>query len=81
MPARKVSIEIDEDLVRRARVRSLAAAASDSEVIATTVAAYLGFQALAEAHALGGLAEDEADQVATAELRAMRAQRGRATDR
>ena len=50
----------------------------DSEVIADAVAAFVGFAALDAAHAQGGLTEDEANELAVAEVRAHRADRGRA---
>lgn len=78
MAVRKVSIELDEDLIRRARDRSTVEGGSDSDVIAATVSAFLGFDALDEAHALGGLPEDEAERVAVDELRAFRAALGNA---
>lgn len=78
MATRKIQIELDEDLVSRARDRAAGAAAPDSEVIAAAVTAFLGFAALDEAQAEGGLPEDEADTLAVDEVRAYRAARGHA---
>ncbi len=78
MAVRKVNIELDEDLIRRARDRSTVEGGSDSDVIAATVSAFLGFAALDESQALGGLPEDEAASLAVDELRAFRATRGHA---
>lgn len=78
MASRKVQIELDEELIRRARDHVARDVGSDSEVIADAVTAFLGFAALDEAHAQGGLPEDEADRVAVEEVRAFRADRGRA---
>jgi hypothetical protein len=75
---RKIHIELDEDLVSRARGRVAGQERSDDEVIADAVAAFVGFAALDEAHAQGGLPEDEANDLAVAEVRAHRADRGRA---
>lgn len=75
---RKIHIELDEDLVSRARDRVTGRDRPDSEVIADAVAAFVGFAALDEAHAQGGLSEDEANELAVTEVRAHRADRGRA---
>ena len=78
MATHKVRIELDEDLVSRARTRVAGRERPDDEVIADAVAAFVGFAALDEAHAQGGLSEDEANRLAVAEVRAHRARRGRA---
>lgn len=70
-----MSIELDEDLIRRARERA-AADATDAEAIEAAVAAFLGFAALDEAHAQDGLPEDEANRLAVDEVRDLRARRG-----
>lgn len=75
---RKIHIELDEDLVSRARGRIAGRERPDDEVIADAVTAFLGFAALDEAHAQGTLSEDAADDLAVAEVRAHRADRGRA---
>lgn len=77
MAARKVQIEIDEDLVRRARER-VAGDESDSDAVARALTVYFGLVALDQANALGTLSAEEADQVAVDEVRAHRASRGRA---
>jgi hypothetical protein len=78
MASGKVQIELDSDLVDRARARAGVGARSDSDAITAAVTAFLGFGALDEAHALGGLAPEEADRLAVDEVRAYRAERGRA---
>ena len=78
MAARKIQIALDEELVSRAGDRAADSDAADSEVIAAAVTAFLGFAALDEAQAEGGLPEDEADALAVDEVRAYRAARGRA---
>lgn len=75
---RKIHIELDEHLVSRARDRIASAEQADSDVIAEAVTAFLGFAALDDAHAQGGLAADDADAVAVDEVRAFRAARGHA---
>jgi hypothetical protein len=57
---RTVRAELDEELVRRAPARAISADATDSEVIAEAVAETLGFAAIREAQAIGGLTQDEA---------------------
>jgi hypothetical protein len=78
MASGKVQIELDSGLVERARARAGADAESDSDAIAAAVTAFLGFGALDEAHALGGLPPEDADRLAVDEVRAYRAKRGRA---
>lgn len=73
MATRKIHIELDEGyLVSRARGRVAGRERPDNEVIADAVAAFVGFAALDEAHAQGGLPEDEANDLAVAEVRAHR---------
>lgn len=72
MAVRRKPVELDEALIERARDASGAPEKSDSEVIEDAVAVYLGLRALDEAHALGGLGEDEANRVAVEEVRAVR---------
>ena len=78
MTTRKIHIELDEELVSRARDRVAGRDRPDSEVIADAVAAFVGFAALDEAHAQGTLSEDEANDLAVAEVHAHRADHGRA---
>ena len=65
-------------LVERARARAGADAGSDSEAITAAVTAFLGFGALDDAHALGELPPEAAGRLAVDEVRAYRAERGRA---
>ncbi len=78
MATRKIHIELDEQLVSRARDRMAGAEQADSDVIAEAVTAFLGFAALDDAHAQGGLPADDADALAVDEVRAFRAARGHA---
>jgi hypothetical protein len=73
MAVNKVNVELDEELVRRARDRASAPDATDSEVIAQAVAESLGFAAMREAQEASGLPHDEADALAVEEVRAHRA--------
>jgi predicted transcriptional regulator len=75
MAVNKVKVELDEELVQRARDRAAAPDATDSEVIAEAVAESLGFAAMREAQNAGGLPQDEADALAVEEVRAHRADR------
>lgn len=78
MTTRKLTIELDEDLIRRARARTGNRGGSDDAVIANAVEAFVGLAALDDAHSRGGLAPDEADALAVEEVRAHRASRGHA---
>jgi len=73
----KVKIELDADLVRRARERT-GASGSDSDAVESAVTAFLGFAALDDAQAPGGLDPEDADRLAIEEVRAYRAERGHA---
>jgi hypothetical protein len=72
MAANRVQIELDEELVLRARARASTTDVSDDEVIADAVAEWLAFATLG-ASPLPGLAPDEADKLAVGEVRAHRA--------
>lgn len=74
MATRKVTIELDEGLLQRARDHA-GGDASDDEVVARAVAAFAGVAALADAQARGGLPDAEADELAVQEVRAYRASR------
>jgi hypothetical protein len=79
MATRKISLSVDEELIRRAREQDIAAAGkTDGEVIEDALAVYLGDRALDEARAAGALAPDEADRLAVEEVRAVRRARHRA---
>lgn len=72
MATRRKSIELDEDLIQRARNADGAPEKSDTEVIEDALAVYLGMRALDQAQTLGGLDEDEANRIAVEEVRAVR---------
>jgi hypothetical protein len=79
MATRKISLPVDEDLIRRAREQDTAAAAkTDGEVVEDALTVYLGDRALDEARAQGTLAPDGADRLAVEEVRAVRRARRRA---
>lgn len=72
MATRRKPIEIDEELIARARNADGALEKSDTEVVEDALAVYLGMRALDEAQGLGGLDEDEANRIAVDEVRAVR---------
>jgi hypothetical protein len=71
MGANRVQIELDEELVLRARERASTADLSDSDLIADAVAEWLAFATL-KASPVPGLAPDAADELAVGEVRAHR---------
>jgi len=73
---RTVTVQLDEDLVGRARDRSGSGQAKDdAEIVEEALAVYLGMKALDEAQAESSLSEEEASQLAHDELRALRQER------
>lgn len=68
----QLQLQLDDDLVHG--IRELAAARGEAQdaVVAQALASFLGFSALDDAHALGGLPQDEADRLAVDEVRAVR---------
>jgi Arc/MetJ-type ribon-helix-helix transcriptional regulator len=73
---RTVTVQLDEDLVKRARDRSgRGEATGAADVVEEALALYLGMKALDEAQAESTLSEDEASQLAYDELRALRQER------
>jgi len=79
MAMRKVSLTLDEDLVRLARQQDVAQASkSDEQVVEDALAVFLGLRALDEARAQGTLPAEEADELAVREVRAVRRARSRA---
>jgi hypothetical protein len=73
MSTHKISLPLDEELVRRARSRDVGRAdKSDAQVIEDALAVYLGDRALDDARAQGTLSPDEADRLAVDEVRAVR---------
>ncbi len=73
---RKVTLYVDEDVMRAARVRAARTDRRDSEVVEDALRAYLGFDALAAVWARSALGEDDAMRLAVDEVRAARAERG-----
>jgi len=62
MATRKVNLMLDEELVRRARLKDAdALGKSDLEVVQDALAFYLGLRALEEARAQGAVDAQEAD--------------------
>jgi predicted RNA-binding protein len=73
---RTVTVELDEDLVERARDRSSRGQASNAaEIVEVALAVYIGMKALDQAQAESSLSEDEASRLAYDELRALRQER------
>lgn len=78
MPAatrKKVTLYLDEDVLRAARVQAARADKRDSEVVEDALRAYLGFDVLERVWARSTLSEDEAMRLAVAETHAARAER------
>jgi hypothetical protein len=76
--ARKISLPLDEELIRRARQQDHSASRkSDLEVVEDALAVFLGLRALDESRAQGPLDPDEADRLAVEEVRAARSERRR----
>lgn len=76
--ARKISLPLDEELIRRARQQDQGAAGkSDLEVVEDALAVFLGLKALDDARTQGTLDSAEADRVAVEEVRAARRERRR----
>jgi hypothetical protein len=72
---RKVTLYVDEDVLRAARVRAARTDKRDSEVVEAALRAYLGFEVIATVWARCDLDEDEAMRLAMEETHAVRAQR------
>jgi hypothetical protein len=72
MAARRVPVDLDPELVQRAREAVGAAGRSDTQVVEDALAVYVGMRALDEAQRQGPLDEDEADRIAVEEVRAVR---------
>jgi hypothetical protein len=73
---RKLTVYLDPEVARAAKVRAARTERRDSEVIEDALRAYLGIAALDAAQSLSTLSEDEALQLADAELHATRRERG-----
>ena len=72
---KKVTLYVDEDVMRAARVRAARTDKRDSEVVEDALRAYLGFDVLADVWARSGLGEDEAMRLAVEETHAARAEK------
>ena len=58
---RKVTLYVDEDVLRAARVRAARTDKRDSEVVEDALRSYLGFEAVERVWARSTLSEDERD--------------------
>lgn len=72
---KKVTLYLDEDVVRATRVRAARADRRDSEVVEEALRAYLGFDTVQKVWARSDLGEDAAMKLALSELHAMRAEK------
>ena len=72
---KKVTLYIDEDVMRAARVRAARTDKRDSEVVEEAIRAYLGFDVVAGVWARSALGEDEAMRLAVEETHAARAEK------
>lgn len=74
------SVDIDAELLAKARdAIGTSPATADAAVVERALRLYVGRHALATAQSMSDLTEDEAMDVAYAELRAMRQERRRVT--
>jgi hypothetical protein len=69
---RKLTVYLDPDVARAAKVRAARLDKRDSEVIEEALRAHLGITALDEAQQLSSLTEDEALELSNAEVHAAR---------
>ncbi len=72
---KKVTLYVDGDVMRAARVRAARTDKRDSEVVEDALRAYLGFDVLAGVWARSDLSEDEAMRLAVKETHAARAEK------
>ena len=72
---RKLTVYLDPDIARAAKVRAARLDKRDSEVIEDALRAHLGIAALDEAQCVSALSEDEALELANAEVHAARRKR------
>jgi hypothetical protein len=72
---RKLTVYLDPEVARAAKVRAARLDKRDSEVIEDALRAHLGIAALDEAQRLSTLAENEALELANAEVHAARRKR------
>jgi hypothetical protein len=72
---KKVTLYVDADVMRAARVRAARTEKRDSEVVEEALRAYLGFDVLASVWARSGLSEDEAMRLAVEETHVVRTEK------
>ncbi len=72
---RKVTLYVDEDVLRAARVRAARTDRRDSDIVEDALRSYLGFDVVERVWAQSDLDEDEAMRLAVEETRAVRADR------
>jgi hypothetical protein len=72
---RKLTVYLDPEVARAAKVRAARLDKRDSEVIEDALRAHLGIAALDEAQRLSTLTEDAALELANAEVHAARSER------
>jgi hypothetical protein len=76
---RKINLPLDEELVRRARDQDAGQGGkSDAQVVEDALSVFLGLRALEDARAQGTLSPEAADELAVAEVRAVRRAHSRA---
>lgn len=69
---KKVTLYLDEDVLRAARVSAARSDRRDSEIVEQALRAYLGFDVVERVWARSDVDEDEAMQLAVSELHTMR---------
>ena len=69
---RKVTVYLDEDVLRAARVRAARTDRRDSQVVEDALRSYLGFEVVERVWARSDLEEEEAMRLAVEEARAVR---------
>jgi hypothetical protein len=72
---RKVTLYVDEDVLRAARVRAARTDRRDSDVVEDALRSYLGLDLMERVWARSDLDEDEAMRIAVEETRAARTPR------
>jgi hypothetical protein len=69
---KKVTLYLDEDVLRAARVQAARSDRRDSEVVEAALRAHLGFDVVERVWGRSSLGEEEALELAVSELHAMR---------
>jgi hypothetical protein len=73
MAVRKITVLLDEEFVRRARLEDASGAGkSDEQIVEDALMVFLGLRALEDARAQGTLSPEEADRLAVDEVKARR---------